>query len=95
MSFTLFIRYVIKYYLTYVNQNNNIQTKQFCGITKNCLLSILHELMLIIVLDTNSIVTKPSLRYTVEDDGHDHNFIQVTPEFQEFVAKHLSKHLER
>lgn len=39
--------------------------------------------------------TKPSLRHIIEDNGHDHNFIKVTPEFQEFVAKNLFKHLER
>ncbi|XP_050429450.1 protein CUSTOS-like [Adelges cooleyi] len=37
---------------------------------------------------------KPSLRHIIEDEGHDYNFIKVTPEFQNFVAKHLFKHLE-
>lgn len=47
------------------------------------------------ILDAQSVQTKPSLRYIIEDEGHDHNFIKVTPEFQEFVAKNLFKHLER
>lgn len=47
------------------------------------------------ILGTSSVQTKPSLRYILEDDGHDHNFIKVTPEFQEFVAKNLFKHLEK
>ncbi|CAI6363900.1 unnamed protein product [Macrosiphum euphorbiae] len=42
----------------------------------------------------NAARVKPSLRYIIEDDGHNHNFIKVTPEFQEFVAKSLFKHLE-
>ncbi|XP_001951035.1 uncharacterized protein LOC100168536 [Acyrthosiphon pisum] len=42
----------------------------------------------------NAVQVKPSLRYIIEDDGHNHNFIKVTPEFQEFVAKSLFKHLE-
>ncbi|XP_015370201.1 PREDICTED: uncharacterized protein LOC107166159 [Diuraphis noxia] len=44
----------------------------------------------------NTVPIKPSLRYIIEDDGqgHHHNFIKVTPEFQEFVAKSLDKHLE-
>ncbi|KAL4089709.1 hypothetical protein QTP88_024687 [Uroleucon formosanum] len=42
----------------------------------------------------NTVQVKPSLRYIIEDDGHNHNFIKVTPEFQEFVAKSLFKHLE-
>lgn len=51
--------------------------------------------MYVFVLGTSSVQTKPSLRYILEDDGHDHNFIKVTPEFQEFVAKNLFKHLEK
>lgn len=51
---------------------------------------------MIFILDTNSLPTKPSLRYIIEDDDHHHhNFIKVTPEFQKFVAKCLFKHLER
>lgn len=42
----------------------------------------------------NTVQIKPSLRHIIEDDGHNHNFIKVTPEFQEFVAKSLFKHLE-
>jgi hypothetical protein len=54
-----------------------------------------HYLIHIFVLGSSSVSSKPSLRYILEDDGHDHNFIKVTPEFQEFVAKHLCKHLEK
>lgn len=54
-----------------------------------------HNFINFFSIDSISVKTKPSLRYILEDDGHDHNFIKVTPEFQEFVAKHLSKHLER
>ncbi|XP_060848761.1 uncharacterized protein LOC132928242 [Rhopalosiphum padi] len=42
----------------------------------------------------NVVQTKPSLRNVIEDDVHNHNFIKVTPEFQEYVAKSLFKHLE-
>ncbi|VVC36130.1 Hypothetical protein CINCED_3A007031 [Cinara cedri] len=46
------------------------------------------------IKNTNLVQTKQSLRYIIEDDGHNHNFIKVTPEFQDFVAKNLFKHLE-
>lgn len=49
----------------------------------------------VFILGVKSLQKKPSLRYIVEDDGHDHNFIKVTPEFQEYVAKNLFKHLEK
>ncbi|XP_026822653.1 uncharacterized protein LOC113560786 [Rhopalosiphum maidis] len=42
----------------------------------------------------NGVQTKTSLRNVIEDDVHNHNFIKVTPEFQEYVAKSLFKHLE-
>lgn len=53
------------------------------------------EKHIIFFLDINPAQSKPSLRYVIEDDNHDHNFIKVTPEFQEFVAKNLFKLLER
>lgn len=56
---------------------------------------LLTNFIVIDTIDTNSIKTKPSLRYINEDDGQNHNYIKVTPEFQEFVAKNLFKHLER
>lgn len=49
----------------------------------------------IFVLGINLAESKPSLRYVVEDDIHDHNYIKVTPEFQDYVSKNLFKLLER
>lgn len=47
------------------------------------------------MLGVNTVQMKPSLRNIIEDDVHNHNFIKVTPEFQEYVGKSLFKHLER
>ncbi|XP_050524327.1 uncharacterized protein LOC126895991 isoform X2 [Daktulosphaira vitifoliae] len=54
----------------------------------------LHKKLNSSIESIKSFQVKPSLRYIIEDEGHNHNFLKVTPDFQEYVAKHLFNHLE-